>query len=268
MSSMEVSLLRQIEVERVEEVNGGAGGVDGHVRRHLHQRLGVVEDDLDAGVDEVAGHALRRVGRHREHADDDVLLVDDLAEVGVGPHPQLASLADGLADLAVVGVEDRDDPEAVVGEDVRARDRLAEVARTEQRDVVLAARPQDLADLGDERVDVVADAALAELAEARQVAPDLRRVDVRVVRQLLRRDRVLAHLLGLGQDLQVARQAGCDAEGQPFAASLDELHAPAVEGLVKAHAPTVSSNRTSSSPSTWYSNASSPATTSTGIRSP
>jgi hypothetical protein len=42
------------------------------------------------------------------------------------------------------------------------------MAGAEQRDVVLAGGPQDLADLRDERVDVVADAALAELPEARE----------------------------------------------------------------------------------------------------
>ena len=51
----------------------------------------------------------------------------------------------------------------MVGEDVRRGDRLAEVAGAEQRDVVLAGGAQDLADLRDERVDVVAHAALAEL---------------------------------------------------------------------------------------------------------
>ena len=61
-------------------------------------------------------------------------------------------------------------------------------------------------------VDVVADAALAELAEAGEVAADLRRVDVRAVGELLRGDRLLALLLGLREDLQVARQPRGDAE--------------------------------------------------------
>ena len=115
-------------------------------------------------------------------------------------------------DLALVDVEHGDDPEAVVGEDVRGRDRRAEVAGAEQRDVVLAGGPQDLADLGDERLDVVADPALAELPEAGQVAPDLGRVDVRVVGELLRGDRRLAHLAGLREDLEIARQPRGDAE--------------------------------------------------------
>ena len=83
-------------------------------------------------------------------------------------------LAEALADQLRIDVEDGDDLEAVVGEDVRAGDRLTEVSRPEQDDVVLPDAPQDLADLLDQRVDAIADAALAELAEARQVAADLR----------------------------------------------------------------------------------------------
>ena len=77
---------------------------------------------------------------------------------------------------------------------------------------------QDLADLRDQRVDVVAHPALAELAEPGQVAADLGRVDVRVVGELLRGDRLLAHLLGLGEHLQVAREAGRHAEREALGA--------------------------------------------------
>src|SRR4051794_4280345 len=268
MSSMGRSLrawLGQVEVEGVEEVDCGARGVDGHVGRDLHQRLGVVEDDLDAGADEVVGHALGGLGGHGQDADHDVLVAHDLLEVRVGAHLQVADL---LAHLCVVVVEDRDDAEAVVGEDVRPRDRLAEVARTEQRDVVLAARAEDLADLGDERVDVVADAALAELAEAGEVAADLCRVDVRVVGQLLRRDRVLAHLLGLGEDLQVARQARRDAEREAIAAALAAPAHARLDGVLEAHGLTVASTRSSSGALKPSSKASTPSTTTTGIRSP
>ena len=111
----------------------------------------------------LVGERLGRSPGHGEHADDDVLVLDGLASSSVA---RTACGADLRADLRRVGVEDRDDPEAVVGEDVGAGDRRAEVAGAEQRDVVLARGAQDLADLRDQRVDVVADAALAELAEA------------------------------------------------------------------------------------------------------
>jgi hypothetical protein len=88
---------------------------------------------------------------------------------------------------------------------------------------VLTLSAEDLADLAEERVDVVADAALAELAEGREVAAYLRRVDVRVVRDLLGGDSVLAHLLRLGQDLEVAAQPSGDADAQPVVGNLRAL---------------------------------------------
>ena len=100
---------------------------------------------------------------------------------------------------------------------------MPEVPGADQRDVVLAGRAQDLADLGDERLDVVADPALAELAEAGEVAADLGGVDVGVVGELLRGDRLLAHLLGLREHLQVARQARRDAERQALAEARSSL---------------------------------------------
>src|SRR5204862_4908678 len=130
------------------------------------------------------------------------------------------------------------------------------------------ASPQDLADLGHERVDVVADPALAELAEAGQVAPDLRRVDVRVVGELLRGDRVLAHLLGLGEDLQVAREARGHSQRKALAAAFAAQVDARLDGLLEAHAVTVASARSSSGALKPSSNASTPSIATTGIRSP
>ena len=76
----------QVEVERVEQVDGGAGGVDRHLRRHLQQLLGVVEDDLHPGFDEAVGDVLGGVGGHREDADDDLLLGDDVRQVAEVAH--------------------------------------------------------------------------------------------------------------------------------------------------------------------------------------
>src|SRR5205085_568083 len=116
----------------------------------------------------------------------------------------------------------------VVGEDVRGGDRGAQVAGAEQRDVVLAGGMQDLADLIDQRLHVVADAPLAELAEARQVAADLSGVDVGVVGQLLGGDRLLAHLAGLDQDLQVAREPRRDSQRERPPAAHPFEHIPRV----------------------------------------
>ena len=138
------------------------------------------------------------------------------------------------ADPVGVGVEQGHDPEAVVGEHGRAGDRLAEVAGAEQRDVVLPAAAQDLADLRVQGLDVVAHAPLAELAEARQVAADLGGVDVRVVGQLLRGDGLLAHLARLGQHLEVARQPRGHTQGEPLGVAVDQPLS-AGRGLLEAH---------------------------------
>ena len=143
---------------------------------------------------------------------------------------------------------------------------------------MLALRAQDLADLAEQRVDVVADAALAELAEAGEVAPDLRRVDVRVVRDLLRGDPLLAHLLRLRQHLQVPAQARRDADRQPLrhtTSLLVRVLVTAPDILPTASRPasgTVSRRRSrsrsrSASGSTKYVNARSPSISTTGSHS-
>ena len=125
-----------------------------------------------------------------------------------------ANPAEVAPDRGRIAVEDRRDVEAVIDEHRRAGDRTAEPTGTDQRDVVLSGGAQDAPDLADQRVDVVPDAALAELAEARQITPDLRRVDVRVLGDVLRRDRRATHLLRLREYLQVAREARSDTNGE------------------------------------------------------
>ncbi len=91
---------------------------------------------------------------------------------------------------------------------------------TDEGDVVLALRAQDLPNLAEQGVDVVADAPLSELPEGREVAADLRRIDVRVIGDLLGGDAVLAHLLRLGQDLQVTTQTSGDTDAESVVRSL------------------------------------------------
>ena len=125
---------------------------------------------------------MRVVGWDCDDADDDVLLADRVGQATVVAD---GNVANRPPHLVGVGVEDGRDVDPVLGEDGRARDRLSEPARADQGDVVLSLSPQDLADLAEERIDVVADPALPEFAECREVAPDLGRIDVRVVGYLL-----------------------------------------------------------------------------------
>ncbi len=99
-------------------------------------------------ADEIVRRPLGRVGRDREHADDDVLLAHELAE----PVVRLdRDVPDRLPDLRRIGVDDRGDVDPVLGEDRGRRDRLAEPAGADERDVVLALRPQDLPDRVEQR---------------------------------------------------------------------------------------------------------------------
>ena len=78
--------LRQVEVERVEQVDGGARGVHGDLRRHLEQLLGVVEDDLHPAVDELEGIVSDEdvvVGVLAVPADNAQEVADRLVEAGV-----------------------------------------------------------------------------------------------------------------------------------------------------------------------------------------
>jgi len=105
---------------------------------------------------------------------------------------------------------------------------LPEAARSDQRDVVLALRAEDLADLPEQRVDGVADPTLPELPERGEITPDLSRVDVRVVGDLLRGDALLSHFLRLRQHLEVARQTRRHSDRQPIRYS---HRAPGFESL-------------------------------------
>ena len=149
--------------------------------------------------------------RHGEHAHHHAVGRHHGVELVVVADRQVAESA---ADPARVDVEDRRDAEAVVGEHAGRRDRLPEVSGAEQGDVVLPGGPQDLPDLLDQRVDVVADPALAELAEPGQVAADLGGIDVGVLGDRLRGDAGLPHLLGLCQHLEIAGEPRGDPEGE------------------------------------------------------
>jgi hypothetical protein len=95
-----------VEVERVQQLDGGIRRVHLHVLRHVEERLGVVEDDPDARRDEIVGDALCAVGRHGDDADDDVLLPDGRRELRVVADLEVS---DRATDLVGVDVEDRGD---------------------------------------------------------------------------------------------------------------------------------------------------------------
>ena len=90
--------------------------------------------------------------------------------------------------LRVGAVEHRDDLEAFAAEARVVGQRQAEVAGAEHRHPQLAVEAEDLAQVQLQILDVVADAAHAELAEVGQVLADLGGVQVELLGQRLRRD--------------------------------------------------------------------------------
>src|SRR5262245_4897194 len=70
----------EVEVQRVKQLDSRVRRVHLDVVRHVEQSLRVVEDDLDARIDQLVSCVLRAVGRYRNYADDDVLVADHAPE--------------------------------------------------------------------------------------------------------------------------------------------------------------------------------------------
>ena len=112
-----------------------------------------------------------------------------------------------LADLRAQVVEQRGDLEAFLPEAGIVGEREAEIAGADDRDAQLAIEAENLAQVALQIADVVADAAHAELAEVREVLADLRGVQVELLGERLRGDRLDAGALELVEAAQVDRQA-------------------------------------------------------------
>ena len=95
-----------------------------------------------------------------------------------------------LADLLVQVVEQRGDLEAFLPEARIVGEREAEVAGAHDRDAQLPVEAEDLPQVAPQILDVVADAADAELAEVGQILANLRGVQVELLGERLRRDRL------------------------------------------------------------------------------
>src|SRR5688572_4097870 len=138
---------------------------------------------LDAGVDGLLEHMLRRIGRHGDQRDVDLLAPHDLLQLFqiVDRHAALRFVADlGLGD-----VEHRDNLEAFAFESRIVGERQTQVAGAHDGHAQLAIKAEDLAQVPLEILDVVADAPHAELAEIRKVLADLRRVEMELFGQRL-----------------------------------------------------------------------------------
>ncbi len=108
----------------------------------------------------------------------------DLAELGDVEDADAAARA--APDLGALGVEERDDREPFLPESRVVGEREPEVAGAEDRHAHGAIEPQDHPQVALELLDVVADAADAELAEVGEVLANLRGVQMELLGQGLR----------------------------------------------------------------------------------
>ena len=108
--------------------------------------------------------------------------------------------------LRPLGVEERDDGEAFLPESRIVGEREPEVAGAEDRDAHRPIESEDRPQVPLQLLDVVADAADAELAEVRQVLPNLGGVELELLGQRLRGDRLDAGRVERVQAAKVDRQ--------------------------------------------------------------
>jgi hypothetical protein len=104
-----------------------------HVRWDVEEGVCIVEDHPDIGVDHQVGDLLGRGGWGRDDADDLLGLGDALLEL---VYVLDYDVVHGASDLLRVVVEDVVDDEASLGENGASRYGAAEVASSDQRDVV------------------------------------------------------------------------------------------------------------------------------------
>src|SRR5262245_21605711 len=192
---LRTTCLRRVSRGARRRGGGGGGGGAG--------RGGGGGDRPGPGPRPLVGDGLRGLGRHGDDGDLDATRLELARQIPAGQDRHAPDVA---ADLGRILVEDRGDPEALAREPLVVEERGAEVAEAHQRHRPLAIEPEDLLELGLEAGDVVTDAAHAELAEVREVLPDLRGVEVEALGELLRGDGLHAVLFELLQTARVHRE--------------------------------------------------------------
>src|SRR5439155_14066987 len=184
-----------------------------HALRYLQCAWREVQDRLDAGGHDLLDNLRRRGGRHGQHRDADAVALYRLPEIAHVVNG--AAAARLLADFGRLRVEQRGDLEAFLPEAGIVGQRQTEIARADDGDTQLASEAENLSKMPLEIADVVADAADAELAEIREVLPDLRRVEVKLLGEGLRRDRLDAGVFERRETPQIDRQPILCQLGKP-----------------------------------------------------
>ena len=104
----------------------------------------------------------------------------------------------------------------MVHEDIRTGDGSTQVSATDERDIMLSRRVQNIPDVVDKVVDIIANTTLAELPKGGKVAPYLGGIDIRIFAENPGGDCFTTGLPGLGEDLEIARKPGGHSESQSF----------------------------------------------------
>ena len=163
--------------ERVDEVDVFEKDVR-HRGRELHVRE--VPEPADAQLDKPVGQRLRTVLRHGEPGDVEVIFADIVLQL---VHRADDVVVDFGADKGGGDVEGGVNLEADLLEVEVLEQGMAEVAGTDDNQLVPIVDAQNVADFGAQLGDVIAVSLLAELTEAAQILPDLGGRDVHFAAQ-------------------------------------------------------------------------------------
>src|SRR4030095_4676979 len=162
-----------------------------HVFGNMQRTRRKVQNPLDAGGDNMIDHGLRM---RRGDGDD-----RDVEALAAGDALQLLDVEDGhtpprfVPDLLVSRVEERGNFEALLPESRVIRQRQTEIAGADKRDAQPPVEPQNLTEMTAQLFDVIADAADAEFTEVREVLSNLRGVEMELLGQALRGNRLTPH---------------------------------------------------------------------------
>src|ERR1043166_1859520 len=167
------------EIERQAlERNGQIHALEFHFGRNLQRAGREIQDCLDPGRHDLIDHWLRVRSRHGDHGD--------VEPIALGHALQFLDVVDGhpaarfVTDLFVRRVEERGDLEAFLAKPGIVRERESEIARAHDGHTKTSIQAEDLTQMSPQLLDVIADAANAELAEVREVLSDLRGVEMKL----------------------------------------------------------------------------------------
>src|SRR5712691_6014004 len=197
------SPIRQREAQRLQ-LGRHVDRLHDHVGGHGELDRREVEDRLHARLHQLVHHLLCRLGRRHDDRDVGRLLLEigrDLLHV-----PDDQSVPAG-PDLLPVLVVDGRDVEAALAETGVLHQRAADPSRAYEHDAVGALEAEDVADLGGELAHRIAQAALAERAEEREILAHLGRRGAAAAREVRRGDSAATLDFGLLEVPEVEREA-------------------------------------------------------------